>query len=109
MRFLVTAFCLLLASATVWAQSTAQIGGTVRDASGLAVPGAEVKATQTATGLVRTAISGADGGYVLTNLPIGPYQIEISKEGFSKYVQSGVVLQVDSNPTIDAALRVGAV
>ncbi len=109
MRFLAAVFCLILASASMWAQSTAQISGAVRDASGLAVPGAEIKATQTATGLVRTATSGADGGYVLTNLPIGPYMLEISKEGFSKYVQSGIVLQVDSNPTIDAALKVGAV
>jgi hypothetical protein len=73
------------------------------------VPGAEVKATQTATGLVRTVTSGADGSYVLPNLPIGPYQLEVSKEGFSKYLQAGIVLQVDSNPTIDAALKVGSV
>jgi hypothetical protein len=37
----------------------------------LAVPGAEVKATQTETGLVRAVTSGADGSYVLTNLPVG--------------------------------------
>src|SRR6201999_610774 len=91
------------------AQSTAQINGTVRDAAGLAVPGSEIKATQTATGLVRTASSGADGAYILANLPVGPYVVEVSKEGFSKYVQSGIVLQVDSNPTVDAALRVGSV
>src|SRR5208283_2845070 len=42
-------------------------------------------------------------------LPVGPYVVEVSKEGFSKYVQSGIVLQVDSNPTIDAALKVGSV
>jgi hypothetical protein len=95
---------------TAWAQSsTSQINGVVRDASGLPVPGAEIKATQTATGLVRNAASGADGAYVFTNLPIGPYTLEVSKEGFSKYVQSGIVLQVDTNPTIDVALRVGSV
>ena len=109
MRVVVSVLCLLMAAATVQAQSTAQISGSVKDASGLAVPGAEVKATQTATGLVRSAASGADGGYVLTNLPIGPYMVEVSKEGFSKYVQSGIVLQVDSNPTIDAALKIGSV
>ncbi len=89
--------------------STAQINGTVRDASGLAVPGAEIKVTQSATGAVRTAVSGPDGGYVLTSLPIGPYVLEVQKEGFSKYVQSGIVLQVDSNPTIDPALKLGSV
>ena len=89
--------------------STSQINGAVRDPSGLAVPGAEVKATQTATGAARTATTGADGQYVLPNLPIGPYQLEISKAGFSKYVQTGIVLQVDTNPTVDAVLKVGAV
>ena len=72
-------------------------------------PGAEIKATQTATGLVRTAASGTDGSYVLTNLPIGPYSIEVSKEGFNKYVQSGIVLQVNTNPSIDVVLNVGSV
>ena len=52
----------------VWAQSTAQIVGTVTDASGAAVPGAEVKATQTDTGVVRTFTSGPAGEYVLNNL-----------------------------------------
>jgi len=100
-----------LACSVLWAQaiSTSQINGTVQDSSGLAVPGAEVKATQTATGLVRTVTSGADGSFVLPNLPVGPYQLEVTKEGFSKYVQGGIVLQVGSNPNIEVALKVGAV
>src|ERR1700719_1845335 len=103
-------FGLGVACVAAWGQgSTAQINGTVRDSSGLAVPGAEVKATQTATGASRTVTSGADGAYVLPSLPIGPYLVEISQEGFTKYVQPGVLLQVDSNPTVDPALKVGAV
>jgi Carboxypeptidase regulatory-like domain/TonB dependent receptor len=109
-RILVAAtWTLFFTCSVAWGQATAQINGSVKDPSGLAVPGADIKVTQTATGLVRTTTSGADGGYVFTNLPIGPYLLEISKQGFAKYVQSGIVLQVDSNPTIDAALRVGAV
>jgi hypothetical protein len=102
-------FGLFATCASVWAQSAAQINGTINDASGLAVAGAEVKAIQIATGAVRVVVSGADGAYVLANLPIGPYQLEVSKEGFAKYVQSGIVLQVASNPTLDVALKVGAV
>jgi hypothetical protein len=103
--------CFVTASAVMWGQaaSTAQINGTVRDSAGLAIPSATIKVTQTATGLVRTATSGADGSYVFANLPIGPYLLEITRDGFTKYVQSGIQLQVDSNPTIDAALKVGAV
>jgi hypothetical protein len=107
-----TAFVCLFAffGAAASAQvSTAQIQGTVQDASGLAVPGADVKVTQTETGISRTTTTGADGGYVLPNLPIGPYQLEVTKAGFSKYVQTGIVLQVASNPIIDIPLKVGAV
>src|SRR5579864_2212548 len=85
--------------AAVWGQGTAQISGTVKDTSGAAVPGAEIKVTQGATNAVRTTTSGADGSYVLPDLPIGPYTLEIAKEGFNKYRQSGIVLQVASSPT----------
>ena len=106
-----SSICLLAFwSGAAWAQvSTSQIQGTVQDASGLAVQGAEVKAAQTETGTVRTAITGVDGGYVLPDLPVGPYQLEVTKEGFSKYVQTGIVLQVASNPTIPISLKVGQV
>ena len=102
------ALSLLLACAVTQAQ-TAQINGTIKDASGLAIPGAAIKVTQTATGVVRTTLSGADGGYALPNLPIGPYLVEVTKDGFNKYAQTGIVLQVDTNPTIDVAMRVGSV
>ena len=39
--------------------------------------------------------------YVLPNLPIGPYRLEVTKAGFSTYVQTGIVLQVATNPTVD--------
>src|SRR5436305_230287 len=104
-------FAFAFSCVALWAQSqnTAQIQGTVQDATGSAVPGAEVKATQTATGAIRVATSGDDGGYVLPNLPIGPYRLEISKQGFATYAQTGIVLQVATNPTIDVALKVGSV
>jgi len=99
----------VLVSFGLFAQSVSQIAGTVRDASGLAVPGAEVTATQTDTGLVRTTITSSDGTWVLPSLPVGPYRVDIKKEGFSAYVQSGIVLQVDTAPTVDVTLKVGAV
>ena len=73
--------------------------------SGAAVPGAEVKATQTATGAVRTTVTATDGNYVLPNLPTGPYTVEVTKQGFDKYVQTGITLQVATNPTIDVRRR----
>lgn len=101
----------LLASSGLFAQSaaTSQISGTIQDSSGSAVPGAQVKVTQTDTGMTRIVDSAADGGYVIVSLPTGPYRLEVSKQGFSTYVQNGIVLQVASNPVIDATLQVGAV
>src|SRR5579864_6716839 len=100
----------ILATALAWGQaSTSQIKGVVQDSTGSVIPAASVKVTQNDTGLVRTTVSGGDGGYVLTNLPIGPYTLEVTKEGFAKYVQTGIVLQVDSNPNIDATLKIGAI
>ena len=97
--------CAILSAQTI---STSQIRGTIIDASGAPVPGAEVTLTQTATGAVRTATSRTDGGYTLPELPIGPYQLTVTKQGFSKYVQNGIVLQVGANPTIDVTLQVGS-
>ena len=100
-----------LGGGSLWAQlqSSAQIQGTVLDATGSAVPGAEVKATQTDTGITRTTQSGAAGAYVLTDLPVGPYRLEVRKTGFTTYIQSGLVLQVSTSPTIDISLKVGEV
>jgi hypothetical protein len=101
---------LLLGVAQVWGQSAlSQISGTVHDPNGALVPGAQVTVTQTATGLVRTVNTGSDGAFVLPSLPVGPYRMTVAKEGFTTYVQSGIVLQVDSHPEIEATLNVGSI
>ena len=111
MKLLKTIGALWLCAVAMWAQSqnTAQLQGIVQDASGSAVPGAQVTATQTTTGVSRVATTGSDGRYVLPNLPIGPYRMEVSKQGFATYVQTGIELQVATNPTVDVTLKIGAV
>jgi Carboxypeptidase regulatory-like domain/TonB dependent receptor len=96
-------------SAMAWSQALTQIQGNVQDSTGAAVPGAAIKATQTSTGVTRTTTSAADGGYVLSNLPLGPYSLEVTKDGFQKFVQTGITLQVNVAPTVDIALKVGSV
>ncbi len=99
----------VLCSATVWAQSTAQISGTVKDQSGAVLPGVEVTATQTGTGIARNAVTNETGSFVLPNLPIGPYRLEAALPGFRTFAQTGIVLQVNSSPVINPVLEVGQV
>src|SRR5690242_14001017 len=103
--FFVFLYVLAFANSNAWAQATAQISGAVQDSSGAVLPGTEVTATQTETGVSRMTITNETGYYVLPNLPLGPYKLEASLPGFRTYVQTGIVLQVNSNPTINVVLQ----
>src|SRR5437016_3566633 len=98
-----------IACANVWAQATAQISGTVHDQSGAVLPGVEVTATQTETGIARTVVTNETGSYVLPNLPLGPYRVEAALTGFRTFVQTGIVLQVNSSLVINPVLQIGQV
>src|ERR1700761_2332428 len=99
-------------SAPVFAQAStgavAQITGSVSDSTGAVVPEAEVKATQTETGFTRTAVTGADGTYVLPNLIVGPYKLQVVRSGFKSYSQVGIVLEVNDNVTVNIKLQIGS-
>ncbi|PYQ87995.1 MAG: hypothetical protein DMG03_04490 [Acidobacteria bacterium] len=102
---------IVLSSVMLHAQagSTAQITGVVKDTSGGVLPGADVTATQTDTGLKRTTVTDAKGSYTLPNLPVGPYRLDVNLPGFKSYVRTGVVLQVNDAPVINVDLSLGAV
>ncbi|HXD16378.1 MAG TPA: carboxypeptidase regulatory-like domain-containing protein [Vicinamibacterales bacterium] len=102
-------FIVLLTCAAASAQATGQLSGTVRDNSGGVLPGVTVTVTQTDTGLTRNVVTESGGTYVVPNLPTGPYKLEASLPGFRSYVQTGIVLQVNGNPTINVTLAVGDV
>ena len=89
--------------------SGSQVSGIVHDSSGAAIQGAAVTITNTDTSASRSFTTGADGHYTLTNLGPGSYKLQASKEGFSSFNQTGIVLQVNTNPEIDVTLQVGAV
>jgi hypothetical protein len=108
-RFTLCAALVLLGTVPAWAQvSTAELNGRVTDSSGAVLPGVTVTATQTATGLVRTAVTDETGSYLISNLPTGPYRLEVALQGFRTYVQTGLVLQVGATPTVNAVLELGS-
>jgi len=100
---------LLFVVSVGWAQSTAEISGTVKDPAGAVVAGADVTATQTETGVKRSVKTDAAGSFTLPNLAIGPYRLEAAAPGFRTYVQTGIVLQVADNPVINPSLSVGQI
>src|SRR5438309_4709593 len=108
-----TILAALIVMAALPARSLAQrLGGTlqveVTDKSGATVPGAMVTATNEDTKVVTNATSSGDV-YVFPDLLPGPYTVEVTKEGFNKYVRAHV--NVLPNQTVDApaTLEVGAV
>ena len=105
--------CFLSWAADPWAPAQAvgggQIQGIVSDPTGTAVADAIIEADQTDTGLRRIVISGADGGYIIPSLPVGPYQLIVSKTGFETYRRSGIVIEAGNNLHIDTVFRVGDV
>ncbi len=105
------AYSFLLVFSTVAAraqQITANIHGTVSDTSGAVVQSAVVTVKQIETGLIRTTTSDHTGSYLLLELPVGHYRLEVTATGFEKYVQEGISLDVNETATIAVHLRVGS-
>ena len=99
----------LLTSLNVAAQQiTGSIRGTVLDPSWAIVQSATVTAKQTETGLTREATTGRQGEYVLIELPIGHYQLEVQAKGFQKYLQQGISLDVNETATVSIHLKLGS-
>ena len=87
----------------------ARIRGTVMDPSGASVSGAQIKATNQATGITRDFISAADGSYELISLPVGTYIVSASKNGFKKFETTGVILTVNQVYVLNIHLSPGVV
>ena len=76
-------FCCVLSVVRAQAVANAEIRGVITDPTGALFPGAQVKATQTDTGTYGLRSAATDGSYVLPNLPVGPYRLEVSAPSFS--------------------------
>jgi hypothetical protein len=104
---------LLLAIAS--APSFAQVGatgatliGTVKDASGGAVVKANVTLRDVGTNRAYTAATNESGLYILASVPPGTYDLTVEATGFSKSVQTGIVLTVGQTANADVALKVAS-
>ena len=89
--------------------AVAQVSGNVTDATGAAVANADVTMTELTKSASRSVKTDASGQYVLPNLPVGPYRLEVRANGFKDYIQTGIVLQVNNNIQINVPLQVGSI
>ena len=89
-------------------QITGSIRGTVTDPLGAVVQGATVTVQQSETGLSRTVITDRNGGYVVLELPVGHYQLQVTARGFREYVQNGISVSVNESASVSPHLAIGS-
>src|SRR5688572_20011181 len=108
-QVLVLTALLLAASVFAHAQvTTATLVGLVRDNSAAVIPGASVTATHEGTGVAREGVSDANGEFVLSALPSGPYTLRIELTGFKTISQRGIQLGAGQTVRQTFTLEVGA-
>ncbi len=104
------ASCLLATPYTVVAQQTlGGITGTVSDQTGAVLPDTQVTILSKDTGLTRTVKTRADGQYGLNDLPIGTYQVSVTREGFNTERYPDIRVQADRTTTLVVHLKTGSV
>ena len=91
------------------AQLTGRIKGTITDPSGGSVSSASVTVRNMETDVLRNATSEADGSYLFLALPVGPYEVKVSKSGFQDSTRGGIQLNVNQEVNVDVRLQVSAV
>ncbi len=108
--FLFLALAMAVAAAPAFAQggSTSTIAGTVTDASGAVVPGADVVIKNVATNVTYNAVSGSDGAFTVPALPPGTYSVTVTLMGFKTAVLNDVIANVAQVANVKAVLTLGA-
>jgi len=98
----------LLSNIPLFGQEYGSISGTVLDATGAAVPGANVTVTQSDTGRQTTVTTSGSGDYVFPSLPPARYNVKVTAPGFQTFVESNVILTANQSLSVVAKLEVGA-
>lgn len=106
---LLTVLVCLLFSSSLWAQATGTISGTVVDPSGASVPGVSVVSKNVDTGLERTAATNTAGIFEFPELPIGRYQLELTRQGFQRQKTESVPLVTGQVVDMKLTLTIGDV
>ena len=101
--------CLLLTPAAFSQQITGTLTGTVQDASGAVIPGADVVLVDNASGTERRSQSNEQGYFTIAAIPAGAYTVRVTAEGFSVLERTNVILGTgDKRNLSDLVMQVGA-
>jgi len=106
-RSFVVLFLCASASAAHAQITAATISGTIKDATGGVLPGADVVVKNLDTGISRAAVSNSDGAFTLPGLPPGKYEVRVELAGFSTSAQT-VELAVAQQAGLNVTLAVAA-
>ena len=83
------------------------IQGTVTDSTGAVIPGATVTVSSPATGIEKKAVTTAAGEYSVTYLAPGNYDVSVTANGFTSYVQKAIELQINQQAKISVVMQAG--
>lgn len=108
-NLLLVAVLVLISGASVLAQSTATLQGTVTDPSGAIIPNAKVVVRSQAIGVDRTTQTDSDGNYQVAALPVGAYRVEAQAQGFQTQIANNISVEVGRTVVYDFHLTVGDV
>jgi hypothetical protein len=106
---LVAALVLVSGSAFAQGGATSTIAGSVTDASGGIIPGADVVAKNNATSAESRAVSSEQGTFAIPALNAGTYTVTVTLSGFKTVVLNEVVLNAGVPASVKAVLEVGGV
>jgi hypothetical protein len=85
----------------------AAVNGYLTDSGKRALVGAQVKITNVATGISQTMTTDGNGYYRFPLVPVGPYRLVASADGFETNTMQGITLSVGQEARLDITLRVG--
>src|SRR6266481_6054883 len=80
------------------------INGTVTDPSGSSVPNAQVKATESATGIDHVTVATSDGAFAFQDIPLGQYKVTVTAQGFPPYTVDKVEVSAGTIYTLNVKL-----
>jgi len=107
--FVGLALCFACSGVAFGQETTGSITGMVKDPNGAAVSGAKVTIADPTRGFQRNNETADDGSFTASELQPSLYTLTVEMQGFKKYVQENLRINVNDRRLVDIALEVGQI